>query len=64
MGYGHRSDQFPQWQRWLAGDVMGEAVRFLMEQGVLPRPGAPAPANFACIAWKPGLALMDWGTQY
>ncbi len=58
MGYGHRREQYPQWQRWLAGDIMGEALRFLMEQGVLPRPPRPAPASFAMLAWDSGIPLM------
>jgi len=61
MGYGHRRDQYGQWQRWIAGSIMGEAVHFLLEQGVLPPPPAPTPASFAFIAWKGDLALMSWG---
>jgi RNA polymerase sigma-70 factor (ECF subfamily) len=58
MGYGHRQEQYPQWLRWLAGDIMGEALRFLMEQGVLPRPPRRAPATFAMLAWESGIPLM------
>jgi RNA polymerase sigma-70 factor (ECF subfamily) len=61
MGYGHRRDQFGQWQRWITGSIMAKAVQFLLEQGVLPRPPAPAPASFAFIAWKGDLPLTSWG---
>jgi RNA polymerase sigma-70 factor (ECF subfamily) len=61
MGYEHRRDQFGQWQRWIAGSIMAEAVHFLLEQGVLPRPPDPAPASFAFIAWKGDLTLTSWG---
>jgi len=37
MGYGRCRDQYPAWRRWMAARVMGEALRFLTEQGVLPR---------------------------
>jgi RNA polymerase sigma-70 factor (ECF subfamily) len=60
MGYAHKRAQYAQWHRWLIGYVMGEALRFLMEQGFLPRPSEPAPANFAFIAWKGDLPLMSW----
>ena len=63
MGYKHRRDQYPQWHRWLTSNIMGEALRFLMEQGVLPRPATPAPVTFAFIAWKGDLPLMSWGVQ-
>jgi hypothetical protein len=61
MGYRHRRDQFGQWQRWIAGSIMAEAVHFLLEQGVLPAPPDPAPASFAFIAWKGDLTLTSWG---
>ena len=61
MGYGHRRDQYGQWQRWIALSIMGEAVHFLLEQGVLPPPPDPTPASFAFIAWKGDLALTSWG---
>ncbi|HUT73949.1 MAG TPA: sigma-70 family RNA polymerase sigma factor [Armatimonadota bacterium] len=64
MGYEHRRDQYGQWHRWLTGNIMGEALRFMMEQGVLPRPPDPAPANFAYMAWKGDLPLMSWGVDY
>lgn len=60
MGYGHRRDQFGQWQRWITGSIMAEAVHFLLEQGVLPPLPDPAPASFAFIAWKGDLPLMSW----
>jgi len=63
MGYSHRRDQYPQWHRWLIGNVMGEALRFMMEQGVLPKPPDPVPATFAFIAWKGDLPLMSWGVK-
>jgi hypothetical protein len=61
MGYGHRRDQYGQWQRWIAGRIMGKAIRFLLEQGVLPPPPDPTPASFAFIAWKGDLPLTSWG---
>jgi RNA polymerase sigma-70 factor (ECF subfamily) len=61
MGYGHRRDQFGQWQRWTTGSIMAEAVHFLLEQDVLPPPPAPAPPSFAFIAWKGDLRLTSWG---
>lgn len=61
MGYSHRRDYYPEWQTWLAHDVMGEALRFLMEQGVLPRPEEPAPATFGFLLWRSGIPLMSWG---
>ena len=63
MGYGHRREQYPQWHRWLSSNIMGEALRFLMEQGMLPRPGEPAPPTFAFVTWKGDLPLMSWGVQ-
>ena len=38
---------------------MGEAVHFLMEQGVLPPAAGPAPRNFCFIAWEAGIPLME-----
>lgn len=38
---------------------MGQAVHFLLEQGVLPQPPDPAPPNFALIAWEEGLPLTS-----
>jgi hypothetical protein len=64
MGYDHRREQYPQWQRWVAGNMMGEALRFLMEQGVLPRPEEPTAATFAFIAWERDLPVMSWGADY
>jgi RNA polymerase sigma-70 factor, ECF subfamily len=61
MGYGHARDQFPQWQRWVGGSIMAEAVHFLLEQGVLSRPPDPVPPSFGFIAWKGDLRLMSWG---
>jgi hypothetical protein len=61
MGYGHRRDQFGQWQRWITGSIMAEAVHFLLEQGVLSPLPDPAPPSFAFIAWKSDLALTSWG---
>ena len=61
MGYGHARDQFPQWQRWVGGSIMAEAVRFLLEQGVLPRPPDPVPPSFGFMAWKGDLRMMSWG---
>ncbi len=60
MGYGAFREQYPQWHAWFGSGLMGEAVRFLMEQGVLPRPPDPAPRSFCFIAWEPGLPLMEW----
>jgi len=61
MGYEHRRDQFGQWQRWVTGSIMAQAVHFLLEQGVLPPPPDPTPASFAFIAWKGDLRLTSWG---
>jgi RNA polymerase sigma-70 factor (ECF subfamily) len=61
MGYGHRRDQYGQWQRWIVGRIMGKAIHFLLEQGVLPPPPDPAPPSFAFIAWRGDLALTSWG---
>jgi len=61
MGYRRRRDQYPEWHRWVASNIMGEALHFLMEQGVLPRPPKPAPPSFACLAWKGDLRMMDSG---
>jgi RNA polymerase sigma-70 factor (ECF subfamily) len=59
-GYGRHKDQYHAWRYWLASNISGEALRFLMEQGVLPRPADPAPGDFAHLAWKPGIELMRW----
>jgi hypothetical protein len=63
MGYGAHRDQYAQWHRWLIGNIMGEALRFLMEQGVLPRPPDPAPQTLGFLAWKGDLPLMSWGVD-
>ncbi len=60
MGYGHRRDQYGQWQRWITGSIMAEAAHFLLEQGVLPALPDPVPPNFAFIAWKGDLPLTSW----
>ena len=60
FGYGHARDQYAQWHVWLSGNVVAEALRFLMEQGALPRPPDPAPANFGLLGWEPDLPLMEW----
>ena len=59
MGYGHLRGEYPQWHAWLAGSVMGQAVHFLLEQGVLPQPPDPAPPNFCMTAWEENLPLMS-----
>jgi RNA polymerase sigma-70 factor (ECF subfamily) len=59
-GYGRHKDQYHAWRYWLASNISGEALRFLMEQGVLPRPADPAPGDFAHLLWKPGIELMRW----
>lgn len=61
MGYSKRREQFAQWHRWLISNIMGEALRFLMEQGMLPRPPDPAPETFGFVAWKGNLPLLSWG---
>ncbi len=61
MGYGQRRDQYSIWHGWLISFMEGEALRFLMEQGVLPRPPDPAPPTFGFLAWKGDLPLMSWG---
>jgi RNA polymerase sigma-70 factor (ECF subfamily) len=60
MGYGHLQDQYIEWHGWLSGAVMGQAVHFLLEQGVLPQPPDPAPMNFCMIAWEEGLPLIGY----
>ena len=60
MGYGRHRDQYAAWRYWLASNISGEALRFLVEQGVLPGPPDPAPGNFAHLAWKAGIELMRW----
>jgi hypothetical protein len=60
MGYGHLRDQYTEWHGWLSGAVMGQAVHFLLEQGVLPQPPDPAPMNFCMIAWEDGLPLIGY----
>ena len=59
-GYGRHKDQYHAWRYWLASNVSGEALRFLIEQGVLPRLADPVPGDFAHLAWKPGIELMRW----
>ncbi len=59
MGYGHLRSEYPQWHAWLAAVVMGQAVHFLLEQGVLPRPPDPAPPNSCMVAWERNLPLMS-----
>jgi RNA polymerase sigma factor (sigma-70 family) len=61
-GYEHLEEQFRVWQGWLMGNISGEAVRELLNRGVLPDPGDPAPANFARIGWEKDLPLMTWHT--
>jgi RNA polymerase sigma-70 factor (ECF subfamily) len=61
MGYTHRRDQYAAWRVWLAHDITGEAVHFLMEQGLLPKPSKPAPPNFGHLLWERGIQLMDFG---
>jgi len=61
MGYRHQRDQYGQWQRWITGSIMAEAVHFLLEQRVLPPPPDAAPPSFAFIAWKGDLPLTSWG---
>lgn len=60
LGYGHLEEQFNEWQKWLEGNVAGEALRILLDQGVLPHPGDPAPLSFATIGWTGDLRLMRW----
>ena len=60
MGYGHLESQFPEWRRWIEGNVCGEALKELMGRGTLPSPGSPAPANFCLVGWKGQLPLMSW----
>lgn len=61
MRYQHLRDQYPHWHGQLASDMMGEAIHFLLEQGVLPRPPDPAPPSFCVMAWEEDLPLMRWG---
>lgn len=58
-GYGHLEEQFPSWQRWLAGNVAGEGLRELLSRGILPDPG-PGPTNFCIIGWLGTPRLMSW----
>lgn len=64
MGYGHRREQYEEWHVWLSRYITGESLRYLLEQGVLPRPGDPAPPNFATLAWRPGIGVMSFGERY
>jgi len=52
MGYGHCQDQYPAWRRWMAARVMGEALRFLMEQGVLPRLDDDVRDSATFVVWN------------
>lgn len=60
MGYSPWREQYPVWHYWQTGQFLGEALRFLMEQGVLPRPPEPTPATFAFVVWEYGLPLFSW----
>ena len=60
MGYNLRRDNYPVWFDWVSGRIMGEAIRFLMEQGALPRPPDPAPETFAFAMWKGDLPLTGF----
>lgn len=51
MGYGHAEAQFPVWRLWLEQVIAGEGLRALVERGILPTPGDPAPANFCMLGW-------------
>lgn len=59
-GYGHLESQFGEWRRWSEGYICGEALKELMNRGVLPNPGSPAPANFCLVGWKGQLPLKTW----
>ncbi len=58
MGYGHRRDQYPVWRDWFYGFIMGEALRFMIKQGVLPELGENPPAKWSYAAWKGELPLF------
>lgn len=58
MGYGPWRGQYPEWHRWLAGNITGHALSYLVEQAVLPRPPSPAPPSFATLAWRKGISLV------
>jgi RNA polymerase sigma-70 factor (ECF subfamily) len=58
MGYGHWREQYPEWHCWLGHNIPGEALRYLMEQGVLPRPREPVAPDFVTLAWERGIDLM------
>lgn len=59
MGYGHLRDQYPIWHLWLNSRIFGEAVRFLMEQGVLPKEHAPIPPAYGFIGWRGKVPLLE-----
>jgi len=60
LGYGHLEEQFHEWRAWLEGNVAGEALRELLNRGILPHPGDPAPMSFCMIGWVGELRLMRW----
>jgi hypothetical protein len=62
-GYGHRKDQYQLWRASLTGNVLGEALRFLVEQKVLPRVDEDSPLKWRFVAWKGKLPVADWGMQ-
>ncbi len=63
LGYGRLRDQYPAWRIWIAHQMTGEAVSFLVEQEVLPSPGDPAPPEFGHLLWRPGIELMSFGRE-
>ena len=60
-GYGRLREQFPEWSRWQLGCMIGEGLRHLMKQGILPPPPSPAPVNFCLIGWFGQRSLLEWG---
>jgi len=61
-GYTHVEEQLTHWPGHLRGDVCGEAVHCLFDEGLLPRPPQPAPAKWALFGWEHGLRLVEWRT--
>jgi RNA polymerase sigma-70 factor (ECF subfamily) len=59
-GYAHVGEQLAHWRGHLRGDVCGEAVHCLFDEGLLPKPPQPAPAKWALFGWEYGLRLLEW----
>ncbi len=58
FGYGHLAEQFPLWEKWHAGEIIGESLHILYESQRLPSLPAPVPGNFAFIGWRNSPKLL------